>query len=245
MITVKICAEGDQVCAMIGENLQEGIAGFGDNISGALKELAAEVEKNSNTLIMLILREMSTQLQESRREPRQRRGGDGGDEHIVADVVEFKSGGEKPAPPKAGAGVELPNISDREFVDAFVKHIHPDGIPCDRCFSGKGTVNEKNPKKYICGSCGKSGSVFKGTIFSHSQQPLAAWAALIRMMKQPDIPTIAQVQKELGVRYDTAKPIMNKVDGKLNDNKYRPFFSEIEEMVENSPKKMKPMGSLR
>lgn len=238
MITCKIAAEGDQVCALIGANLQEGIAGFGDNISGALKELATAIEKDPEHLAVLVLRERTVRFEAVKISMESTPEIAGSD---IRDALPIHA--EKQEEKKEE--VNLPNISDRKFVDAFVKHIYPDGIPCDRCFSGKGAVNEKNPKKYICGSCGKSGSVFKGTIFSHSQQPLAAWAALIRMMKQPDIPTIAQVQKELGVRYDTAKPIMNKVGGKLNDNKYRPFFSEIEEMVENSPKKMKPMGSLR
>jgi len=230
MINVKVFAEGDQVCAMIGENLQEGLAGFGEKPSQALRELASEIEKDPMTLAVLILRGASQKWAESQ-----------GDGPVVNNVVEFKVKveDEKPTPKpsaKGGPEVELPNISDREFVDAFVKHIHPAGIPCAHCGLLQGFISDKNPRRYKCDSCGKSGSVFKDTIFAHNQQPLAAWALLIHMMMQAERPTTAQVQESLGVVY--------KVLVEINESKYRQFFSEIYQMVENSSAKMKPMGKL-
>jgi len=39
-IVVNVYPDGDQVCALIGENLQDGDAGFGDDVPGALRDLA-------------------------------------------------------------------------------------------------------------------------------------------------------------------------------------------------------------
>ena len=44
-IVVNVYPDGDQVCARIGENLQEGTAGFGDDIPAALRTLADTLEK--------------------------------------------------------------------------------------------------------------------------------------------------------------------------------------------------------
>lgn len=40
MITITVQMDGNQVCALFGENLQEGIAGFGDDVPMALRDLA-------------------------------------------------------------------------------------------------------------------------------------------------------------------------------------------------------------
>lgn len=43
---VKIFMDGNKICALIGEDLQVGNAGFGDSESEALRELADDLEKN-------------------------------------------------------------------------------------------------------------------------------------------------------------------------------------------------------
>lgn len=43
-MTVSISQDGDQFCALLGENLQDGTAGFGDTISDALHQLAFKLE---------------------------------------------------------------------------------------------------------------------------------------------------------------------------------------------------------
>lgn len=42
--TITVQMDGDQWCALYGENLQEGTAGFGDTISDALHQLAFKLE---------------------------------------------------------------------------------------------------------------------------------------------------------------------------------------------------------
>jgi len=42
---ITLSQDGNQVCALYGVNLQEGIAGFGDNIPDALRALANEWER--------------------------------------------------------------------------------------------------------------------------------------------------------------------------------------------------------
>jgi hypothetical protein len=45
METILLSLDGDQWCALYGPDLQEGIAGFGHSIPGALKDLAKELEE--------------------------------------------------------------------------------------------------------------------------------------------------------------------------------------------------------
>jgi len=41
---IKVFVDGDQYCALIGENLQNGCAGFGKTAPEALRALADEME---------------------------------------------------------------------------------------------------------------------------------------------------------------------------------------------------------
>lgn len=50
MLMIKMFQEGDQVCVLLGENLQVGIAGFGDNVEKALKEFMKEIGECHQTL---------------------------------------------------------------------------------------------------------------------------------------------------------------------------------------------------
>lgn len=43
--TVLIYRDGDQICALIGENLQTGVAGFGSTAGDALRDLAQAVDR--------------------------------------------------------------------------------------------------------------------------------------------------------------------------------------------------------
>ena len=47
MAEIKVTEDGDSWCALVGENLQEGIAGFGDTPAAALMDLMV---KNVETL---------------------------------------------------------------------------------------------------------------------------------------------------------------------------------------------------
>jgi len=40
MLMVSIFRDGDAICALYGEDIQEGVAGFGENIPAALSDLA-------------------------------------------------------------------------------------------------------------------------------------------------------------------------------------------------------------
>ncbi len=44
MDTINVYVDGDKWCAMLGENLQDGLAGFGDTPQEALRRLAEEVK---------------------------------------------------------------------------------------------------------------------------------------------------------------------------------------------------------
>lgn len=51
-IHLKVTNDGDQVCVLWGENLQEGRIGFGDTLSEALRDLALSVEDITNDQII-------------------------------------------------------------------------------------------------------------------------------------------------------------------------------------------------
>lgn len=44
-VAINCRGDGNQICAMIGSNPMEGIAGFGDTLADALRDLANEIEK--------------------------------------------------------------------------------------------------------------------------------------------------------------------------------------------------------
>jgi hypothetical protein len=44
-LPITLALDGDKWCALIGKNIQEGVVGFGDTQSEALRNLANEVEK--------------------------------------------------------------------------------------------------------------------------------------------------------------------------------------------------------
>jgi hypothetical protein len=43
-LAVLIFRDGNQVCALFGDNLQDGTAGFGNNTAEALRDLAVQIE---------------------------------------------------------------------------------------------------------------------------------------------------------------------------------------------------------
>jgi hypothetical protein len=42
MTTIELSRDGNQWCALVGENLQEGAAGYGDTVADALRNLAEQ-----------------------------------------------------------------------------------------------------------------------------------------------------------------------------------------------------------
>lgn len=43
-LTIKLYQDGSEFCALVGENLMDGVAGFGPNMTDALKDLTNELE---------------------------------------------------------------------------------------------------------------------------------------------------------------------------------------------------------
>ena len=43
ILTIKISLDGDKWCALIGKNLQEGLAGFGGSPAEAIRNLANDI----------------------------------------------------------------------------------------------------------------------------------------------------------------------------------------------------------
>jgi len=55
MLGITISLDGDEWCALIGENLQEGLAGFGKSPVQAIRALADEIEQHNWNLPHLTL----------------------------------------------------------------------------------------------------------------------------------------------------------------------------------------------
>jgi len=55
ILEIKISLDGDKWCALVGEDLQEGIAGFGDTPIDAIRALCDELETNPWNLQTLTL----------------------------------------------------------------------------------------------------------------------------------------------------------------------------------------------
>ena len=51
ILEIQIARDGDQWCALVGKDLQEGIAGFGDTPVNAIRALCDEFEKTSWNII--------------------------------------------------------------------------------------------------------------------------------------------------------------------------------------------------
>jgi len=51
MINIKLYRDGDQWCALVGDNIQSGLVGFGDSPIAALSRLLLELHFNSNLLV--------------------------------------------------------------------------------------------------------------------------------------------------------------------------------------------------
>lgn len=49
-VIVKIFKDGNSFCALIGNDVMDGVVGFGDTISEALDELSGELEEQGYTL---------------------------------------------------------------------------------------------------------------------------------------------------------------------------------------------------
>jgi hypothetical protein len=50
---IAILRDGNKICALVGPNLQEGLAGFGDTAAEALRELAQQVEEHGYNFVNL------------------------------------------------------------------------------------------------------------------------------------------------------------------------------------------------
>lgn len=224
MISAKIFADGDKVCALIGDNLQEGIAGFGNKISEALAD-----RKDPERLVTLMLQErmqlVAVQIGVGQTQ----------DEGDVQRALPRKSGAEKKhgageARRGPGAKANIPDFPDKEFIGVFVKHLYPMGKFCPGC-GAKVLMMENKPRKYKCPNCKKVGSFFEVSVFSGSKMPLSAWALVMQMVNQDTFLSAGKVQERLKIAYPAAKIMLEKI-AKIRSTSPL-FFGEIVKMMDD------------
>lgn len=86
----------------------------------------------------------------------------------------------------------------------------------------------KGRKVYSCGPCGHHTSPLKGTVLESTKTPLRHWFYAMYLMATNKAGTsAAQLQRELGCKYDTAWRMLHQIR-KLMEPPEEPFTGEVE-----------------
>jgi transposase len=94
----------------------------------------------------------------------------------------------------------------------LVDLLYPDGIFCIRCNKVTKYYPLTGRKTYSCEFCAKHISPLKGTILENTKIPLQHWFYAIFLMATNKAGTsAAQLQRELGCKYDTAWRMLHKI----------------------------------
>lgn len=89
---------------------------------------------------------------------------------------------------------------------------YPDGITCTACDKATKHYPITGRRVYSCSKCGHHVSPMVGTIFEATKVPLQKWFYAIYLMATNKAGTsAAQLQRELGVKYDTAWRMMHAI----------------------------------
>lgn len=105
---------------------------------------------------------------------------------------------------------------------------YPDGITCPTCSKVTKHYPLTGRKVYSCSRCGHQVSPMVGTIFEATKVPLQKWFYAIYLMATNKAGTsAAQLQRELGVKYDTAWRMMHAIRTLMTPTE-EPFTGEVE-----------------
>jgi len=117
---------------------------------------------------------------------------------------------------------------DASCLRTIVDLLYPDGITCPRCNKITKHYPITGRKVYSCGTCGHHTSPLKGTILEGTKIPLNKWFYAIFLMATNKAGTsAAQLQRELGCKYDTAWRMLHQIR-KLMEPPERQLEGEVQ-----------------
>ena len=97
-------------------------------------------------------------------------------------------------------------------IQHFIAVHYPDGVACRHCCNARLTHKKDEPKKFQCGKCNNSFSIFKGTIFEKSCTDLRKWMYAIHLFLSGKKGISGyQLQREIGVTYKTAWRMLKQI----------------------------------
>ncbi|HYI85280.1 MAG TPA: IS1595 family transposase [Acetobacteraceae bacterium] len=119
--------------------------------------------------------------------------------------------------------------SEEQCHAALVAWRWPEGFTCPRC-GGQGHAFCAPRKLFQCSACRHQTSVRAGTAFEASKLPLRTWFLAIHLLthSKNDIAAL-ELMRQLGVKYDTAWLLKQKLLGAMQDrNQQQPLSGVIQ-----------------
>ena len=135
-------------------------------------------------------------------------------------------------------GLDMINQEVKDFEHEFIDNesclewlknqLYPDGIECPRC--QRVIKHHKVSKRpcYACDNCGHHIHPTAGTIFHKSTTPLKTWFAIIyKLSSAKNGISAKEIQKEYGLTYKTARRILQRIRGLLDENPSNFFEASV------------------
>jgi transposase-like protein len=121
--------------------------------------------------------------------------------------------------------------------EAVIQHFlyirYPNGLTCPHCHSIKVYQKHDRPKVFNCNKCKNTFSIFKGTFFERTRVDLRKWFYAVRLFLngKKGISGL-QLQRELGVAYQTAWQMLQKIRIAMSGEDLSEYFQNIVEIDE-------------
>lgn len=119
-------------------------------------------------------------------------------------------------------------------IEHFIKIRYRNKPVCKHCSSDKLTHRKDKPKKFQCGSCNNSFSIFKETIFEKSDTDLRKWFYAIHLFLNSKKGISGyQLQREIAVTYKTAWRMLKQIRlamGNVENQEFLGTLIEVDEM---------------
>lgn len=110
-------------------------------------------------------------------------------------------------------------FSTQRKCEAYLKRLRwPNGVTCPRC-GAKHPLWMPKYRRWHCRNCRYQFSVISGTIFHRSKVPLPKWFIAIWLMcHSPKGISAKQLERELGVHYETAWYMAKRIRQAMRHN---------------------------